>query len=200
MWEYATKRKKKRSSLNQPDSLPLYLSQLLRCRRKSWSPLSLFSSALKEFCQPTPGGGPRFSFQFFLSYFFVVVALNMYLLYIFLLLNERKKEKKFSFCVLTNEPHSIKHRSQRRRSNRVGCIVSLVAGQREWPLILNPKNLFCILLIWFLFLTKSLKKKRNFSWKIYFEKKRVKDMKEQKNAMRNTWLVCRWFESVERDR
>lgn len=41
-----------------------------------------FSSALKEFCQPTPGVGPRFSFQFFLSYFFVV-ALNMYLLYFF---------------------------------------------------------------------------------------------------------------------
>ena len=91
MWEYATKRKKKRSSLNQPDSLPLYLSQLLRRRRKSWSPLSRsFSSALKEFCQPTPGVGPRFSFQSFLSYFFVV-TLNIYLL--FFLLNERKKEK-----------------------------------------------------------------------------------------------------------
>jgi hypothetical protein len=69
---------------------------------------------LKEFCQPTPGVGPQF----------------------FFFLNEKRKKIKFSFCVLTNEPHSIKHRSQ---SSKFPWVVHCFFGSRpnEWPLLRN---------------------------------------------------------------
>ena len=54
-----------------------------------------------------------FSFLFFCCYFKYI--------FIFFFLKRKKERKKFSFCVLTNEPHSIKHRSQRRSPCGLHC-------------------------------------------------------------------------------